>query len=132
MPFTRQLATAFAVVAAAVVSLGAQNAQAADVPTVQAPSVAANSPQPATTAAPERSISFVPTAANASVGVHASAATSHGAYQPEHEHMSNSVTMMIVGGAVLIVGAVVGGTPGTIIMIGGGTVGIIGLIRYLQ
>jgi hypothetical protein len=40
--------------------------------------------------------------------------------------------MMIVGGAVLIVGAIVGGTSGTIIMVGGGVVGIIGLYRYLQ
>jgi hypothetical protein len=39
---------------------------------------------------------------------------------------------MIVGGAVLIVGAIVGNTSGTIIMIGGGVIGIIGLYRYLQ
>jgi hypothetical protein len=37
-----------------------------------------------------------------------------------------------VGGVVLIIGAVVGGTPGVLIMIGGGVVGVIGLYRYLQ
>jgi hypothetical protein len=40
--------------------------------------------------------------------------------------------MMIVGGAALIIGAVVGGTAGTIIMIAGGVIGLVGLWNYLQ
>ena len=40
--------------------------------------------------------------------------------------------MMIVGGAALIVGAIIGGTPGTIVMVGGGVVGLIGLYNYLE
>jgi methionine-rich copper-binding protein CopC len=40
--------------------------------------------------------------------------------------------MMIVGGAALIVGAVVGGKAGTIVMIGGGVLGLVGLWNYLQ
>ena len=40
--------------------------------------------------------------------------------------------MMIVGGAALIVGAVIGDTPGTIIMVGGAVVGLVGLYQYLQ
>ena len=51
---------------------------------------------------------------------------------PRREHVGSNVALMIVGGAVLVVGAVVGGTAGTLIMIGGGVVGIIGLYRYLQ
>ncbi len=43
-----------------------------------------------------------------------------------------SRAMMIVGGAGLIVGAIIGGTPGTIVMVGGGVVGLIGLYNYLQ
>lgn len=43
-----------------------------------------------------------------------------------------SRAMMIVGGAALIVGAIIGGTPGTIVMIGGGVVGLIGLYNYLE
>ncbi|MGH7670306.1 MAG: hypothetical protein ACRENQ_12525 [Gemmatimonadaceae bacterium] len=45
---------------------------------------------------------------------------------------SQSRAMMIVGGAALIVGAIIGGTPGTIVMIGGGVVGLIGLYNYLE
>ena len=44
-----------------------------------------------------------------------------------HDHVGRNVAMMIVGGAVLVVGAVIGGTPGTIIMVGGGVIGLIGL-----
>ena len=42
---------------------------------------------------------------------------------------------MIVGGAALLVGAVVAGAAplsGAIIMVGGAVVGIIGLYKYLQ
>ena len=45
---------------------------------------------------------------------------------------SRNVAMMIVGGAALIVGAVVGGDSGTIIMIGGGALGLYGLWNYLK
>jgi hypothetical protein len=48
------------------------------------------------------------------------------------EHASDGVAMMIVGGAALIVGAVIGGTSGTIFMVGGGAVGLLGLWRYMQ
>jgi hypothetical protein len=40
--------------------------------------------------------------------------------------------MMIVGGAALIVGAVIGHTAGTLIMVGGAVVGLAGLYQYLQ
>lgn len=40
--------------------------------------------------------------------------------------------MMIVGGAGLLLGAVIGGDAGTIIMIGSGVIGLIGLFQYLQ
>jgi hypothetical protein len=45
---------------------------------------------------------------------------------------SHNPAMMIVGGAALIVGAVVGGKAGTIVMIGGGILGLVGLWNYLQ
>jgi hypothetical protein len=48
------------------------------------------------------------------------------------EHASDGVAMMIVGGAALVVGAVIGGTSGTIFMVGGGAVGLVGLWRYMQ
>jgi hypothetical protein len=40
--------------------------------------------------------------------------------------------MMIVGVAALIAGAIIGDTPGTIIMVGGTVVGLIGLYEYVQ
>ena len=43
-----------------------------------------------------------------------------------------NTAMMVVGGAALIVGAVIGGDSGTIIMIGGGVLGLWGLWQYLK
>jgi hypothetical protein len=45
---------------------------------------------------------------------------------------SRNVAMMVFGGAGLLVGAVIGGDAGTIIMIGGGSLGLLGLYRYLS
>ena len=39
---------------------------------------------------------------------------------------------MLVGGAGLIVGAIIGGQSGTIVMVGSGVIGLVGLFRYLQ
>ena len=46
--------------------------------------------------------------------------------------LGQSKALMIVGGAGLIAGAIVGGKPGTIIMVGGAVVGLYGLYQYLQ
>ncbi len=45
---------------------------------------------------------------------------------------SQSTAMMILGGAGLLVGAIIGGKSGTIIMVGGGVVGLVGLWDYLR
>jgi hypothetical protein len=45
---------------------------------------------------------------------------------------SKNPAMMIVGGAAFLVGAVVGGRAGTVVMIGGGILGLVGLWNYLQ
>ncbi len=45
---------------------------------------------------------------------------------------SHSQAEMIVGGAALLVGAIVGGKAGTVVMIGGAAVGLLGLWHYLQ
>lgn len=47
-------------------------------------------------------------------------------------NLGQSQALMIVGGAALIVGAVIGDDPGTIIMVGGAIVGLYGLYQYLQ
>ena len=40
--------------------------------------------------------------------------------------------MMVVGAAALVTGAIIGGDPGTIVMVGGAVIGLIGLWEYLQ
>jgi hypothetical protein len=46
--------------------------------------------------------------------------------------LKRSETLMIVGGAILLAGALIGDDAGTVIMIGGAAVGIYGLYLYLQ
>ncbi len=43
-----------------------------------------------------------------------------------------NVAMMIVGGAAIVVGGMVGGDGGTIIAVTGAVVGLMGLFRYLR
>jgi hypothetical protein len=67
-------------------------------------------------------------------GVHASE-TSRPAqpnFQAAHANLGQARAMMIVGVAGLITGAIIGGTPGTIIMVGGALVGLLGLYDYVQ
>jgi hypothetical protein len=51
---------------------------------------------------------------------------------PGQTRESRNVALMIVGGAAIAVGAVVGGDAGTIMMVGGGVIGLIGLYRYVR
>jgi len=67
------------------------------------------------------------------VGAHRLTSTSsNAAAAPQHAGLGQPVAMMVVGLAGLVAGAVIGGSPGTIIMIGGAVVGLIGLWQYLQ
>lgn len=50
----------------------------------------------------------------------------------DHANLGQSRAMMIVGGAALIVGAVIGSTAGTLVMVGGAVIGLAGLYQYLQ
>jgi len=134
MAFARHFATAFAVMLAASAQLAAQNATVIASSNEQSASVTATVAveRPAVSDAIATPVSFAPTETNARVGVRPITSPAPLPVEPEEGHMRHSVALMIVGGTILVVGAVVGGQPGTIIMIGGGTVGVIGLIRYLQ
>jgi hypothetical protein len=46
--------------------------------------------------------------------------------------MRQSVALMIVGAAGLLVGSIIGGDSGTIIMVGSGIIGLYGLYQYLR
>jgi hypothetical protein len=48
------------------------------------------------------------------------------------QQLRRSELLMIVGGAIFLAGAIIGGDAGTVIMIGGAAVGIYGLYLYLQ
>jgi hypothetical protein len=43
-----------------------------------------------------------------------------------------NVAMMAVGAAGIVVGSMIGGNGGTMIALGGGVIGLIGLFRYLR
>jgi hypothetical protein len=46
--------------------------------------------------------------------------------------MGQSMALMIVGGAALVAGLVIGGDAGTILALGGAVIGLIGLYHYLR
>ena len=75
-----------------------------------------------------------PTMQSLSVGVQRQAAQS--AATPAAARRSSGIgqpeALMIVGGAALLLGAVIGDDPGTILMIGGAIVFLAGLYKYLQ
>ena len=68
----------------------------------------------------------------AGVQFRTSTRTEHPLAPPDRAGLGQSRAMMIVGGAALIVGAVIGHTAGTLIMVGGAVVGLVGLYQYLQ
>jgi hypothetical protein len=62
----------------------------------------------------------------------ASKAVAHAAMAAPRRGLGQAQAMMVVGLGALLAGAIIGGTPGTIIMVGGAVVGLLGLYDYLQ
>jgi hypothetical protein len=114
---------------------------AQDIARLSTPSLASLSVPDSSQAAPDSS-SQVRTdfsaAAGASVtglraGVHSrETARPNQPYVVTSQHMGQDKAMMVVGVAALVAGAIIGGTPGTIVMVGGAVVGLMGLYNYLQ
>ncbi|HEY4217040.1 MAG TPA: hypothetical protein VGM67_07880 [Gemmatimonadaceae bacterium] len=111
---------------------------AAQAPAAAAPAVVTSIPlavEPAPAAAAEpRSVGGAPMT-GLRVGVHAqesSRASAPTMAAAGHANLGQSEALMVVGFAGLVVGAIIGGTPGTIIMVGGALVGLKGLYDYLQ
>lgn len=74
-----------------------------------------------------------PTLDRAAAGVHVSRnAPAAPAPEPRRAESKQSDAMMIVGGAGLIVGAIIGDTAGTLLMVGGAVLGLFGLYKYLE
>ncbi|MDB4907322.1 MAG: hypothetical protein JWO05_2106 [Gemmatimonadetes bacterium] len=87
--------------------------------------------QQATAVAAPSSFSAGPSVANARVAA-TMPSVSSSFEGPIHQHMGQAKTLMIVGVAAIIAGAVVEGDSGHIIMVGGAVVGLIGLYQYLH
>ena len=89
---------------------------------------------PATPAAVAADEARGPSVANARAGVQAplDAVDPLPAPAPRRADTSQNRAFMIVGGAALIVGAVIGGSPGTIVMVGGAVLGLYGLYKFLN
>lgn len=73
-----------------------------------------------------------PTVAALTVGVRNVVPATTAAPQRGSAGLGQNEALMIVGGAAILVGAVVGGDAGDIFMIGGAIVGLYGLYKYLQ
>ena len=118
----------FAIVAfllAAAAPLSAQSIAAAPVPSAAAvPAAQPVSFAPA--AGPTYSAMTVAAHTSERVDEHVISAAARGG------DVGQAKAMMIVGAAAFLAGAVIGNTPGTIVMVGGAVVGLVGLYDYLQ
>ena len=101
-------------------------------PLLDGPTVAAPAHALVLAPAPSATASLAPTVGHAAVGVRSPAVAADAGAVPKRAQTSRNVALMIVGAAGLIVGAIIGDTAGTIIMVGGGITGLIGLYQYLQ
>lgn len=76
-----------------------------------------------------------PTIESAAVGIRPTVST-EAAASPQRARrrsgMNSDVVLMVVGGATMLAGAVIGGDAGTIFMVGGGIIGLWGLYNFLQ
>ena len=108
----RIVAVAFVVAALAAPSAGAQQAQASRTVRAAGPRVELTATAVREHAQLSDSATALPAARRQNVG--------------------RPVALMIVGGAAIILGAVIGGDAGTLFMIGGAVTGLIGLYQYLQ
>lgn len=73
-----------------------------------------------------------PTLERATVGVRAVRAEADAPAPPPPAETRQNKAMMIVGAAGLIVGAIIGDTAGTLIMVGSAALGLFGLYKYLE
>jgi hypothetical protein len=132
----RSVTTAIAVLLLAT-PLAAQSTATRSTTTNQDTTAASALPAPSSVAPSAVVIDRVPTAQatpswmNATVAPARTAQTSV-ARAFDSGSSRESGALMIVGGAGVLVGAIVGGSAGTIIMVGGTVVGLIGLWNYVK
>ena len=85
-------------------------------------------------ASPDKSVG--PTVAASAVGIRAPSAAKDGASTAAsadaHMGAGQNVALMVVGGAAIIIGAVIGGAGGVLLAIGGAAIGLWGLYNFIQ
>jgi hypothetical protein len=89
----------------------------------------------ASTPAPSEAAAVAPAVVgpvHVQVGIKRSASLDMPMISQQPSPTRRDVAWMVIGGATVIVGSIVGGDAGTIIMVVGGVVGLTGLWRYLQ
>jgi len=121
----RSIAIAFGAVALVATSASAQDATSLN--TSASPATPAVS-QPSAPAA----VTSGPALENASVAVHRTAPAAPLAPPAAGRGFDQGTKLMILGGAAILTGIVIGGNAGHAISIGGAVVGLIGLYEYLQ
>jgi hypothetical protein len=121
LPFALALSVASVAFATPAAAQDARLAPAAD----SAPATAQSAPPAASAITPAG-----PTMEAAAVAVrHAPVATA--ATAPRGGY-GQPMALMIVGGAAVLVGLIIGGDVGTVIAVGGAVAGLVGLYQYLQ
>jgi hypothetical protein len=75
-----------------------------------------------------------PTVSASAVGVRAPAVVQNANARAADAHMGagENVALMVVGGAALIIGAIMGHTAGALIAVAGAVVGLYGLYHFIQ
>ncbi|HET9011988.1 MAG TPA: hypothetical protein VFN38_09255 [Gemmatimonadaceae bacterium] len=104
----------------------ASPARAQDAALAPAPATTPVAPQPATAPAPAG-----PTMEAAAVGVRHAPVTSSTTTAPRGGY-GQPVALMVVGGAAVLVGLIIGNGAGAAIAVGGAVIGLVGLYQYLQ
>ena len=99
------------------------------------PTTSAEPNASAATAVPAQvapALSLAPTRERAAAGLRLRTDGSAPMPVPSPGKNSENTALMLVGGAALIVGAIIGGDAGSIIMVGGAGIGLYGLWQYLR
>ena len=94
--------------------------------------IATAAPAVVTSVIGDRASLFAPTRPNTPIDAQRRAADVAPARSIMPHDVSRDPAMMIVGGAAILVGAVVGGKGGATIAVGGGVLGLVGLWNYLK
>lgn len=102
---------------------------------VMASSTVASAQAPAPQSAKSEQGGVGPTVSASTVGIRAptvARSTNASASRDAHMGAGQNVALMVVGGAALIIGAVIGETAGILLAVAGAAIGLYGLYHFIQ